>query len=119
MIKVHLVVGREDIDVIPHIRIPVIYPNNLSWGGVDCSYYGRRYVHDIVQFELDGMILEEVQDLVGVLDDGGYSILFPPFGGLGDEVPPLLPFLRLYLERFVVIQVDGGGICDGLGRDGD
>ena len=37
------------------------------------------------------------------------------FGGLVDEMPPTLPFLCLHLERFVVVQVDGRGIRDGIG----
>ena len=41
-------VGRENIYVIPYVRIPVIYANDGLWGGVDFSCPGRRDVHDIV-----------------------------------------------------------------------
>ena len=47
------------------------------------------------------------------------TIIFPPFGGLSDEVTLLLPFLCLCIERLVVVRVDVEGISDGLGRDGD
>ena len=50
------------------------------------------------------MILEEVQYLVGVLNGGGNSIIFPPLGGLSDEVPPILPFLCICLEQLAVIR---------------
>ena len=88
-------VGREDVYVIPHIRIPVIYASYGLWGGLDCSCSGRRDFHDIVHSELDRSILEQVQDLVGVLNGGGNTILFPPFCGLSGEVPPVHPILNL------------------------
>ena len=34
-------------------------------------------------------------------------------------MPLVLPSLRLRFERLVVVRVDGGGISDGHGRDGD
>ena len=54
-----------------------------------------------------------------MLGAGGDSVLFPPFGRLGDEMPPIIPLLHLCLEKFIVLRVDGGGICDGLGRGRD
>ena len=54
-----------------------------------------------------------------MLDCGRNIILFSPFGGLSDEVPPVFPFLRLCFERLVVVRVSGGGISDDLGRDRD
>ena len=54
-----------------------------------------------------------------MLGGGRYSILFPPFGGLVDEMPPILPFLCLCLEQLVTVRVNGGGMCDGLGRGSD
>ena len=42
-------IGREDVDLIPHVRIVVIYVNDGSWGGVECSCSGHRDVHDILQ----------------------------------------------------------------------
>ena len=119
LIKIQLVVGREDFYVVPHVLIPVVYPKNILWSDVNCYCTVRWDVHDVVQSELDGTILEEVQDIVGVLDGGGYSILFLHFGGLGDEMPLMLPFLRLHLERFVIVQVNDGGICDVLRRGSD
>ena len=50
-----------------------------------------------------------------MLDGGVDSILLPPFGGLGDEMPPIIPFLHLRLKLFVAVRVDSRGICDGLG----
>ena len=87
--------------------------------GLYCSLSRRQDVHDVFQYELDRTILEEFQDIFGVLGGGGYSILFPLFVGLGDDMPSILPFLGLCSERFVVVQVNGGGICGGLGRDSD
>ena len=54
-----------------------------------------------------------------MLDGGINTIYLPPFGVLGGEVPTVLLFLRLRLERLVVVQVDGGGIIDALGRGRD
>ena len=54
-----------------------------------------------------------------MLSGGGYFILFLPFGVLGDEMPPILPFLCLCLKRFFVVWVNGGEIRDGLGRSSD
>ena len=54
-----------------------------------------------------------------MLDGGGDSILFTPFDSLGNEIPPILPFLCLYLELVVSVQVNGGGIHDGLGVGSD
>ena len=54
-----------------------------------------------------------------MIDSGGNKILFPPFGGLSGEVPPVLPFLCLHFERIFVVYVDGGGISDGIGSDTD
>ena len=54
-----------------------------------------------------------------MLDGGGNAILFPPFDGLSVKVPPVLPFFRLHSEQLVVVQVDGVGISDGIGCDGD
>ena len=54
-----------------------------------------------------------------MFNGGGNSILFSPFGGLIDEVPPLIPFLCINLERLVVVRVYYGGLCDGLGSDSD
>ena len=52
LVKINLVVGHEDVDVVPHIRIPVVYPNDSLWINVDCYRSGRRDVHDVVQHEL-------------------------------------------------------------------
>ena len=52
-----------------------------------------------------------------MLDGGVNTILFPPFDGLSDEVPPLLYFLCFRFKRLVVVQVGGRGICDGIGHD--
>ena len=65
------------------------------------------------------MILEEVQDLVGVLNGGGNTNFILPFGSHSGEVPPVLPFLCLCFERLVVLQVDSMEISDGLGREGN
>ena len=54
-----------------------------------------------------------------MLDDGRGSILFPPSGGLGDDMPPLIPFFYFRLERFVVVQADDGGIHNGIGHGSD
>ena len=108
LIKGQLVVGREDFDVVPRVHIPVVYPNNILWIFVDCSFSGRWGVHDVVQSKLDGTILEEVQYLVGVLNGGGYSIIFPPFGGLCGDMLPILPFICLHLELFTFVRVNGG-----------
>ena len=51
-----------------------------------------------------------------MLDGGVDSIILPPFGGLGDEKPPIIHFLHLRLKLFVVVQIDSRGICDCLGR---
>ena len=48
-----MVLGREDVDVIPHVRIQVIYPNDDSWSGVNFSCSGRQDIHVIVQSKLD------------------------------------------------------------------
>ena len=87
--------------------------------GINFSRFKHRGVHDVIQSKLDGNILEEVQDLVGMLNVGRYSFLLPPFGGLGDDILPIIPFLCLCLERFFAVRVDGGGIRDGLGRGSD
>ena len=119
LVKVKLVVGREDVNLVPHVRIPVVYPNNSLWSSVDCSRSRHRDIHDVFQSKLDITILEDFQDLVGVLDGGGDSILFRPFGGLGDDMPLILPFLFLRLELFFAVRVDDGGMRDGLGRGRD
>ena len=98
LIKGHLVVGREDFDLVPHVRIPFIYPNDSLWSGVNFSHSRCRGAHDIVQSELDVTIIEEFQDLSGMIFSGRYFILFPPCGGIGDEIPPILPLLHLRLE---------------------
>ena len=54
-----------------------------------------------------------------MLDGGGNTIHFQPFGGLSGEVPPVFPFLHLRFEQILVVQVDGRGISDSLGRDRD
>ena len=54
-----------------------------------------------------------------MLNGGTNTILPPPFGGLSDEVPPVLTFLRLCFEQFFVLWVIGGGISDDLERDVD
>ena len=54
-----------------------------------------------------------------MLGGGRNTTLLPPFVGLGGKVPPVLPFLCLRFERLVVVRVNGGGISDSLGRDGD
>ena len=46
-------VGREYVDVIPHVKIPVIYPSDGLWGRVDFYCYGHWGIHDIAQSELD------------------------------------------------------------------
>ena len=54
-----------------------------------------------------------------MLNSGGNTSLFPPFGSLSGEVSPVLPFDCIFFEQLVVVQVDGGGIGDCLGRNGD
>ena len=76
-------------------------------------------VHDIVESKLDWTILEEFQKLVNVLGGGINTILFPLFGGRSGQVPQVLPFFRLCFEWIVVLRVNGGGIGDPLGSDGD
>ena len=105
LIKGNLVVGHEDMYVLLPVRIPVVYPNDSSWSGVDFSDSGRRDVHDVFQSKMDVTVFEEVHDIVGVLDGGVDSIVFSPFGGLGDELPQIFPFLHLCLEQFVVVWV--------------
>ena len=90
-------VGHEVFDVVLHVHIPVVYPNDCLWSSVDYPRSGRWEIHDIVQSELDGTIIGEVQDIVSMLDSGGDSILFSPFGGIGDEMPLILPFICLHL----------------------
>ena len=29
-------VVREDIDVLLHVRIPVVYPKGILWSGIGC-----------------------------------------------------------------------------------
>ena len=35
LVKGKLVVGREDVDVVPHIQIRVVYPNGISLSVID------------------------------------------------------------------------------------
>ena len=72
------------------------------------SRSGRQDFHDVFHSKLKGKILEEVQNIVGVLEGGGDSILFPHFSSLGDEMPTILPLLCLCSKQFVVVQVNGG-----------
>ena len=50
-----------------------------------------------------------------MLNGGGGSILFLPFGGLGDDTPPAFPLLCLHLGKIFVVRVNVGRIHDGLG----
>ena len=34
LIKGHLGVGHVDVDVVPHVRIPVVYPSDSFWSSV-------------------------------------------------------------------------------------
>ena len=113
LIKGKMMVGYEDVDVVPHVCIRVVYPNNSLCSNIDCYRSGCKDVHDVVQSELEGKILDEIQDLVGVLDRHGDSILFPPFRSLGDDMPPIITFLRLNLEYFVVVRVNVGVAATG------
>ena len=108
-------VGCEDVDLVPCVHIPVIYPNNISWSGFNCSRSRRRDVHDVVQSKLERMILEEVHDIVSVLDGGGDSVLFSPFRGRGYGIPLMLSFLHLRLELLIRVGEDGRGMRDCLG----
>ena len=54
-----------------------------------------------------------------MINGGRNTIFLTPFVGIIGEVPLVLPFLCLRFERLIVVQVYGGGIIDGLGRDGD
>ena len=94
----------------------LVYLIDISWSSVNCSRYGHRYVHGVVQSEMYETVLEEVHDLVSVLGGCGDYIIVPPSGGLGGDFPLIFSFLCISLERFVAIRVNVGRICGELGR---
>ena len=65
-----------------HVRIPVVHSNNSLWSVVDYSRSGHWDVDDVLQSLLDVTVLEDVQDLVGVIDGGVDSIIFHPLAVL-------------------------------------
>ena len=102
LIKVQLQIVREDVGLVTHILIPVVYPNDSLWRSFDFSRSRCWDVHYVVQSKLDGTILEEVQYRVGMLNGGGDSILFPPLQVLVMRYHRYSPSFVLFLNYLLL-----------------
>ena len=82
---------QKDIEDIPQVRLPKIFPRNSSWVRTDGSGPRGGDFQDHAEAELRRAVLEEVDKDDGIGCGEGYK--FPPFRLLCDQFLLKFPIL--------------------------